>query len=55
MFNSTEERINYLKYICESLEDTTSLNEKREIISSIASECKDDFNFILEILANKHP
>lgn len=55
MFNSTKERINYLKYICESLEDTTSLNEKREIVSSIASECKDDFNFILEILANKHP
>lgn len=55
MFNSTEERINYLKYVCESLEDTTSLNEKRDIVSNIASECKDDFNFILEILANKHP
>lgn len=53
--STTQERIDYLEYICNDLQDTTSLNEKRDIVNSIAPECKDDFNYILEILANKYP
>ena len=54
-FLNTEARINYLEFICEQLQDTTSLNEKRDIINTMEEECKDDFNFIIEILANKYP
>ena len=53
--STTQERIDYLEYICNDLQDTTSLNEKRDIVNSIIPECKDDFNYILEILANKYP
>lgn len=53
--STTQERIDYLEYICNDLQDTTSLNEKRDIVNSITPECKDDFNYILEILANKYP
>lgn len=53
--STTQERIDYLEYVCNDLQDTTSLNEKRDIVNSIAPECKDDFNYILEILANKYP
>ena len=49
--STTQERIDYLEYICNDLQDTTSLNEKRDIVNSIVPECKDDFNYILEILA----
>lgn len=54
-FISTQSRINYLEFICEELQDTTSLNEKRDIVNNIDPSCKDDFNYILEILANKYP
>lgn len=54
-FLNTEARINYLEFICEQLQDTSSLNEKRDIINTMEDECKDDFNFIIEILANKYP
>lgn len=53
--STTQERIDYLEYVCNDLQDTTSLNEKRDIVNSIIPECKDDFNYILEILANKYP
>ena len=49
------QRLDKLDYICNNLSITSSLNEKREIVASIPNELKDDFNFILEILANKHP
>ncbi len=54
-FTSTQSRINYLEFICDELQDTTSLNEKRDIVNGIDQSCKDDFNYILEILANKYP
>ena len=47
-------RLDKLDYICNNLSITPSLNEKREIVASIPNELKDDFNFILEILAGKH-
>ena len=47
-------RIHYLQFICESLQDTTSLIIKQQIVNDIEPECRDDFNFILEILAGKH-
>ena len=47
-------RIHYLQFICESLQDTTSLLIKQQIVNDIEPECRDDFNFILEILAGKH-
>lgn len=48
------QRLDKLDYICNNLSITSSLNEKREIVASIPNELKDDFNFILEILAGKH-
>ena len=48
------QRLDKLDYICNNLSITPSLNEKREIVASIPNELKDDFNFILEILAGKH-
>lgn len=48
------QRLDRLDYICNNLSITPSLNEKREIVASIPNELKDDFNFILEILAGKH-
>lgn len=47
-------RIHYLQFICESLQDTTSLLIKQQIVNDIEPDCRDDFNFILEILAGKH-
>ena len=48
------ERIKKLNGICSSLIATSSLNEKRNIVNSIDDELKDDFQYILEILAGKH-
>lgn len=48
------ERINYLSYVFELLQDTNSINEKQDIIKHIIPEVKDDFEYILEILAGKH-
>lgn len=48
------QRLDRLDYICNNLSITPSLNEKREIVANIPAELKDDFNFILEILAGKH-
>lgn len=47
-------RIHYLQFICESLQDTPSLLIKQQIVNDIEPDCRDDFNFILEILAGKH-
>lgn len=51
---SLRNRLSYLQYLCESLQDTDSLVIKRQIVNEIPVEYKDDFNFILEILAGKH-
>lgn len=48
------QRLERLDYICNNLSITPSLNEKREIVANIPNELKDDFKFILEILAGKH-
>lgn len=48
------ERLKYIDYVCDLLQDTNSLNEKRDIIANIEPECKDDFEYILEILAGQH-
>lgn len=48
------ERVKQLDKICNILSLTPSLNDKRDIVDSIPAELKDDFTFILEILAGKH-
>lgn len=49
------DRIEYLSYVFDSLQDTNSLVEKRAIVEGIDEECREDFNYILEVLAGKHP
>ena len=48
------QRINILKQICFDLQQTTSRLEKERIISTIPDELKEDWQYILEILAGKH-
>lgn len=48
------ERINYLSYIFELLQDTNSITEKQDIVEHIEPDVKDDFEYILEILAGRH-
>ena len=48
------ERVRYLQYVFNLLQSTNSINEKRDIIEYIDSEVKDDFMYIVEILAGKH-
>lgn len=48
------QRINILEQICFDLQQTTSRLEKERIISTIPDEVKDDWQYILEILAGKH-
>lgn len=49
------ERIDYLRYICDSLQETDSRVEKLQIIYDIDNEVKDDFTYILEILDGRRP
>lgn len=48
------QRINVLDEVCFDLQQTTSRLEKERIISTIPDELKDDWQYILEILAGKH-
>ena len=48
------QRINILEQVCFDLQQTTSRLEKERIISTIPDELKDDWQYILEILAGKH-
>lgn len=48
------ERVRYLQYVFTLLQSTNSINEKRDIIEYIDPEVKDDFMYIVEILAGKH-
>ena len=48
------QRINILEQVCFDLQQTTSRLEKERIISTVPDELKDDWQYILEILAGKH-
>lgn len=48
------QRINILEQVCFDLQQTTSRLEKEQIVSTIPDEVKDDWLYILEILAGKH-
>lgn len=48
------QRINILEQVCFDLQQTTSRLEKERIISTIPDEVKDDWQYILEILAGEH-
>lgn len=48
------QRINILEQVCFDLQQTTSRLEKERIISTIPDEIKEDWQYILEILAGKH-
>ena len=49
-----QERVDYLSYIFDLLQDTNSRIEKEQIVKDIDPRCKEDFNFIIECLAGKH-
>ena len=48
------ERIQKFECIFDELMDTTSTNEKRDIVSNIPNELREDFDFILECLNGAH-
>lgn len=48
------QRISILEQICFDLQQTNSRLEKERIVSTIPDELKDDWQYILEILAGKH-
>lgn len=48
------ERIHFFQYIFDSLQETTSLNIKKQIVSEIPEELQDDWKYILEILNGEH-
>ena len=49
-----QERVDYLSYIFDLLQDTNSRIEKEQIVKDIDQRCKEDFDFIIECLAGKH-
>ena len=49
-----QERVDYLSYIFDLLQDTNSRIEKEQIVKDIHPRCKEDFDFIIECLAGKH-
>ena len=48
------QRINIIEQVCFDLQQTTSRLEKERIISTIPDEVKEDWQYILEILAGKY-
>jgi DNA ligase-1 len=48
------ERIGVLQYIFDELVDTSSLNEKRDIVNHVPAELKEDFEFCIECLNGVH-
>lgn len=48
------ERIEHLEKIFDDLQSTNSRIKKEQIIKAIPAELKEDFQYILEILAGKH-
>ena len=49
-----QERIDYLTYVFNLLQDTDSRTEKEQIVKDIDEKYKEDFDFIIECLAGKH-
>ena len=47
-----QERVDYLSYIFDLLQDTNSRIEKEQIVKDIDQKCKEDFDFIIECLIN---
>ena len=54
-FNNTlQERIDYLSYVFELLQDTNSRLEKEQIVKDIKPWYREDFDYVIECLAGKH-
>lgn len=49
-----QQRIDYLTYVFNLLQDTNSRTEKEQIVKDIDEKYKEDFDFIIECLAGKH-
>ena len=49
-----QQRIDYLTYVFNLLQNTNSRTEKEQIVNDIDKNCKEDFDFIIECLAGKH-
>ena len=49
-----QQRIDYLTYVFNLLQNTNSRTEKEQIVNNIDQNCKEDFDFIIECLAGKH-
>lgn len=49
------DRVDYLREICTALQNTDSRIEKQQIVNGIDPEVQEDFDYILEILDNRHP
>ncbi|MBR2384450.1 MAG: hypothetical protein IKA99_02455 [Clostridia bacterium] len=49
-----QQRIDYLTYVFNLLQDTNSRTEKEQIVKDIDPNYKEDFDFVIECLAGKH-
>lgn len=49
-----QQRIDYLTYVFNLLQNTNSRTEKEQIVNDIDQNCKEDFDFIIECLEGKH-
>lgn len=49
-----QQRVDYLTYVFNLLQDTNSRTEKEQIVKDIDPNYKEDFDFIIECLAGKH-
>ena len=49
-----QQRIDYLTYVFNLLQDTNSRTEKEQIVKDVDKNYKEDFDFIIECLAGKH-
>lgn len=49
-----QQRVDYLTYVFNLLQDTNSRTEKEQIVKDIDQNYKEDFDFIIECLAGKH-
>lgn len=51
---SLQERIDYLTYVFNLLQNTNSRTEKERIVKNIDNKYKEDFDFVIECLAGKY-
>ena len=49
-----QQRIDYLTYVFELLQDTNSRSEKEQIVKDIKEEVREDFDFVIECLTGRH-